>query len=168
MYLKAFIRNFVKIDTVVSEKIQFEFLYVHNLGPRSRNDLDLQYSHTFIYVIRCLLLLPFRSLAAIVSEKSTYFTFSYRKASREFHNNVPPEKVSLLCRKFCVINKPFTENIVYFCLQDICLPEKMIYDKHIHVRFPSLPNIASKSSQFFALCCKNTDKLSTSISAFET
>ena len=41
---------------VVSEKIQFEFLYVHNLGPRSSNDLDLQYSHTFIYSIRCLLL----------------------------------------------------------------------------------------------------------------
>ena len=61
---------------------------------------------------------------------------------REFHNKVPPEKVSLLCRKFCVINKPFTECIVYFCLQDICLPEKMIYDKHIHVRFPTLANIA--------------------------
>ena len=59
--------------------IQFEFLYVHDLGPRSRNDLDLQYSHIFIYSIRCLLL-PFRSLAAIVSEKSTVFTFSYGKA----------------------------------------------------------------------------------------
>ena len=35
-----------------SEKIWFEFLYVHDLGPRSRNDLDLQYSHTFIYSIR--------------------------------------------------------------------------------------------------------------------
>ena len=65
---------------IVSEKIQFKFLYVHNLGPRSRNDLDLQYSHVFIYSIRCLLLLTFRSLAAIVSEKSTVFTFSYGKA----------------------------------------------------------------------------------------
>ena len=46
----------------------------------SRNDLDLQYSHTFINSIMCLLLLPFRSLAAIVSEKYTVFTFSYRKA----------------------------------------------------------------------------------------
>ena len=54
---------------VVSEKIQFEFLYVHDLGPRSRNDLDLQYSHTFIYSIRYLLPLAFRSLAAIDSEK---------------------------------------------------------------------------------------------------
>ena len=38
----------VELGTVVSENIQFEFLYVHDLGPRSRNDLDLQYSHTFI------------------------------------------------------------------------------------------------------------------------
>ena len=29
--------------TVFSEKIRIEFLYVHDLGPRSRNDLDLQY-----------------------------------------------------------------------------------------------------------------------------
>ena len=78
--LKAFIQNLVQIGTVVSEKIQFEFLYVHDLGPRSRNDLDLQYSYIFIYSIRCLLLLTFRSLAAIVSEKSTVFTFSRRKA----------------------------------------------------------------------------------------
>ena len=65
---------------VVSEKIMFEFLYVHNLGPRSRNDLDLQYSHIFINSIRCLFLLTFRSLAAKVSEKSNVFIFSYRKA----------------------------------------------------------------------------------------
>ena len=70
----------VQIGTVLFEKIQFEFLYVHDLGPRSRNDLDLQYSHIFIYSIRCLLQLTFRSLAAIVSEKSTVFIFSYRKA----------------------------------------------------------------------------------------
>ena len=74
LYLKAFIQSLVQINTVVSEKIRFEFLYVHNLWPRSRNDLDLQYSHIFIKSI-CL-----RSLAAIVSEKSTVFTFSYRKA----------------------------------------------------------------------------------------
>ena len=80
LYLKAFIQNLVQIGTVVSEKIQFEFLYVHDLGPRSSNDLDLQYSHTFIYSIRCLFPPTFRSLAAKVSEKSTVFTFSYRKA----------------------------------------------------------------------------------------
>ena len=52
LYLKAFIKNLVQIGKVVSEKIRFEFLYVHDLGPRSRNDLDLQYSPTFIYLIR--------------------------------------------------------------------------------------------------------------------
>ena len=41
-------KNLVQIGTVVSEKIRFEFLYVHDLGPRSKYDLDLQYSHTFI------------------------------------------------------------------------------------------------------------------------
>ena len=70
----------VQIGRVVSEKIRFEFVNVHNLGRRSSNDLDLQYSHTFIYSIRCLLLPTFRSLAAKVSEKSTVFNFSYRKA----------------------------------------------------------------------------------------
>ena len=53
---ESFHKNLDQIGTVVSEKTQFEFLYVHDLGPRSRNDLDLQYSHTFIYSIRCLLL----------------------------------------------------------------------------------------------------------------
>ena len=42
----------VQIGTVVSEKIQFDFLYVHDLGPRSRNEIDLQYSHTFIYLVQ--------------------------------------------------------------------------------------------------------------------
>ena len=69
LYLKAFIQNLVQIGRVVSEKIQFEFLYVHDLGPRSRNDLDLQYSNIFIKSI-CL-----RSLAAIVSKKIHCFHF---------------------------------------------------------------------------------------------
>ena len=77
---ESFHKNLVQIGTVVSEKIQFEFLYIHNPGPRSRNHLDLLYAHIFIYLIRYLLLLPFRSLPAINSEKSTVFTFSYRKA----------------------------------------------------------------------------------------
>ena len=55
-------------------------MYIHDLRTWSRNDLDLQYSHTFINSIRCLLLPTFRSLAAILSEKSTVFTFSYRNA----------------------------------------------------------------------------------------
>ena len=67
-------KNLAQIGKVVSEKILFEFLYVHDLGQRSRNDLDLQYSHIFIKFI------TLRSQAAIVSEKSTVITFSYRKA----------------------------------------------------------------------------------------
>ena len=47
---KAFIQNLVKIGTVVSEKIPFEFLHVQDLWQRSRNDLDLQYSHIIIYI----------------------------------------------------------------------------------------------------------------------
>ena len=80
LYLKASIQNLVQNSTVVSEKILSESLCVHYLGPRSRNDLDLQYSHNFINLIRCLLLPYFRSLAAIVSEKSTIFIFTYGKA----------------------------------------------------------------------------------------
>ena len=72
--------NLVQNGTVISEKIWFDFLYVHDLGPRSRNDLDLQYSHTFIESISCLYLPTFRSQASVISEKSTVFTFSYRKA----------------------------------------------------------------------------------------
>ena len=49
---ESFHKNLVQIGKVVSEKIRFEFLYVHDLGPRSRNDLDLQYSHTYLYSIR--------------------------------------------------------------------------------------------------------------------
>ena len=76
----SFKDNLFQNGPVVSEKIQFEFLYVHDLGPRSSNDLDLQYSHTFMKSISCLYLPTFRSQASTVSEKSTVFTFSYRKA----------------------------------------------------------------------------------------
>ena len=76
---ESFHKNLVQIGTVVSEKIWFEFLYVHDLGPRSRNDLDLQCPHTFIYSSRCLLLLTFRSLAAIVSEKALFLLFPMEK-----------------------------------------------------------------------------------------
>ena len=79
LYLKAFIQNLVQNGPVVSEKIWFEFLYIRDLGPRSSNDLDLQYSHTFIKSISCRYLPTFRSQASIVSEKSTVFTFPYRK-----------------------------------------------------------------------------------------
>ena len=80
MYLKAYKQNLVKNGPEVSEKIMFYFAYINGLVPRSRNDLDLQYSHTFINTNSCLHLPTFRPQAAIVSEKSTVFTFSHRKA----------------------------------------------------------------------------------------
>ena len=46
---KNYIQNLVGNGSVVSEKSKFQFLYVNNLGPRSTNDLDLQYSLTFFY-----------------------------------------------------------------------------------------------------------------------
>ena len=62
MYLIADIQNLVKNGTVVSEKSTFQFSNVNDLGPRSRNNLDLQYSHIFIKSI------SLRSYAAIVVE----------------------------------------------------------------------------------------------------
>ena len=73
-------QNLVQNGSVISEKNKFEFLYVHDIGPRSRNDLDLLFSHTFIKSFSCLYLPTFMSQASIVSEKLTVFTFSYRKA----------------------------------------------------------------------------------------
>ena len=73
LYLKAFIQNLVQNCQVVSEKIRFEFLYVHELGPRASNDLDLQYSHTFMKSISCRYLPNLRSQASIVSEKKHCF-----------------------------------------------------------------------------------------------
>ena len=79
LYLKAFIKNLVQIGTVACEKIRFEFLYVHDLRPRSRNDLDLQYSHTFIKSFSCLYLPTFRSQASIVSENRLFSLFPIEK-----------------------------------------------------------------------------------------
>ena len=80
MYLKAYIQNLFKNGVVVSEKSKFLFSYVNDLGPNSRNDHDLQYSQTLINSIRCLHLQTFRLHAAIVSEKSTVYTFFYKKS----------------------------------------------------------------------------------------
>ena len=79
LYLKAFIQNLVQNGSVVSEKIRFEFLYVHDLGPRPSNDLDLQYSHTFLKSISWLYLPTFRSQASIVSEKKKFSLFPAEK-----------------------------------------------------------------------------------------
>ena len=94
---QCYIPSFTEIGPLVPEKKIFEeFLpymgvaailvrynfddYVNDIWPRSRNDIDLQYSHTFINSIGCLHLQTFGSQAARDSEKSTVFTFSYRKA----------------------------------------------------------------------------------------
>ena len=69
----------VQIGIVVSEKIRFEILYVHDLRTRSSNDLDLQYSHTFIYSIRCLLLPTFRSMAAEFLKNPLFSLFPIEK-----------------------------------------------------------------------------------------
>ena len=79
LYLKALIQNLVQNGSVVSEKIRFEFLYIHDLGPRSRNDLDLQYSHTFIKSLSCLYLPAFRSQASIVPENRLFSLFPIEK-----------------------------------------------------------------------------------------
>ena len=71
---ESFPKNLVQNGSVVSEKIWFEFLYVHDLWPRSRNDLDLQYSHIFMKSISCLYLPTFRSQAAIVFFKNPLFS----------------------------------------------------------------------------------------------
>ena len=64
---------------MVSEKSKFLFSYVTDLGPRSRYNLDLEYSYTFIYSISYLHLPSFRSQAAIVSEKSIVSLFPIEK-----------------------------------------------------------------------------------------
>ena len=69
---KSLNKKLIKYGPVVS--------YVNDLGPRSRNDIDLQYSHTFITSISCLHLPAFRSQPAIVSEHSIVFTFFLMKS----------------------------------------------------------------------------------------
>ena len=84
MYLKAYRQNLFNNDPEVSENSIFYF-FIHKcalcLVPCAcAKVLDLQYSHTFITSNSCLHLPTLRSQAAIVSEKSTVFTFSHRKA----------------------------------------------------------------------------------------
>ena len=77
--MKACIQNLVQIGTVVSKKIQFDFFMFTTLGLCQEMTLTFN-THTSSYSNKCLFLLPLRGLAAIVSEKSTVFTFSYRKS----------------------------------------------------------------------------------------
>ena len=64
-YLQAYIQNLAEDGPVVTEK-QLYFLFVNDLGQRSRNDIDRQY-----VLINTII---FRSKAAIVFEKSTFPT----------------------------------------------------------------------------------------------
>ena len=78
MYLKTYKPNLVQNGPVVSEKSQFQFSNVNDMGQGREMTLT---SNTHIpSLISCLLVPSFRSQAAILSEKSTVFTFSYRKA----------------------------------------------------------------------------------------
>ena len=52
--------NLVENGLVVSEKNKFDFSYVNNPGPMSRNDLDLELCLTLNYLISCLHLQMFR------------------------------------------------------------------------------------------------------------
>ena len=53
-FLKDYIQSLVENGPVVSEKSKFLFSLVNDLGPRSKNDLDLRYSHIFINSSICL------------------------------------------------------------------------------------------------------------------
>ena len=71
---------------MVSEKSNFQFSYVNNLGPRSRNDIDLEYSHIFVNSISCHFPLNFhflvpKSLHEKFVKKAQWF---FRKASFNF------------------------------------------------------------------------------------
>ena len=67
MFLQAYIQNFAENGQVVTDKTS-SVSCVNDLGPRSRNDIDLQYSHIFIKII------SFRSQAAIVSSRKAVVT----------------------------------------------------------------------------------------------
>ena len=58
---------------MVSEKSKLKVLYVNDLGPRSRNDLDLQYSHMFLISV------GFRSQAANVLKNQQFSLFPIEK-----------------------------------------------------------------------------------------
>ena len=50
---ESFKQNLVQIGTEVSEKIQFEFLYLHTLGQGQEITLTFNNHISSIYTIRC-------------------------------------------------------------------------------------------------------------------
>ena len=78
--MKAFIKNLVQISKVVSEKIFFFLCMYAILGQGQEMTLTFNtHTHSYIELDDCSNL-TFRLLSAIVSEKSTVFTFYHRKA----------------------------------------------------------------------------------------
>ena len=67
LYLQANIKNLAENDPGILRKASL-IPYVIGLGPRSTNDLDLQYTHLVINSF------SFRSQAAIISEKNPLFS----------------------------------------------------------------------------------------------
>ena len=51
---ESFHRKLVQIGKVVSGKIRFEYLYVHDLGPRSRNDVALHEKSILRTIVKTL------------------------------------------------------------------------------------------------------------------
>ena len=81
MCLKVYKQNLVKNGPEVSEKSKFYFSYINGLGPRSRYDLDLQYSCTFLNSNSCLHPSTFMSQAATVSENPLFALFLIEKST---------------------------------------------------------------------------------------
>ena len=77
---------------MISEKSKFLFSYVNDLGSRSRNDLDLQY--TFVNSLSCVHLPAFRLQAAIVSENPLFLLFPIEKP--KLQNLTMPEKSKVI------------------------------------------------------------------------
>ena len=93
MYLKAYIQNLVKNGPVVSEKNMLKFSYINGVGTRSRNDIDLQYSHTFINSISCLQVLSHNRPMEVYSLDKKFLNFK-----RNVRTTIVALEVKLLMR----------------------------------------------------------------------
>ena len=80
---KNYIQNLVENGLVVSDKSKFQFLYyVNNLGPRSYlgQDMTLTFNTHFHLLNTLSVSAKFQATGCVVSQISTVFPFSYRKA----------------------------------------------------------------------------------------
>ena len=166
MYLKAFIQNLIQNGPVVSEKIWFEFLYVHDLGTRSRNDPDLQYSHTFMKSISCLYLPTFRSQVSFINIDNPYFEGMVK--------HIYPPELQLNKANTSDTEAPFLDLHLHVSISNGFVSSK-IYDKRDDfdfdiVNFPFLdgdvprrPSYGVYISQLirFARACSHVDDFNT-------